>query len=126
MKYQQSLETIKKSLYSYDQQTGELIKNFPTSIEKSLETLINPSIDDLKMMLNKKCGYPLRRGFTWLKDEDRLLKAAYERGDKIYAIAKNHQRSKIAVLSRLKYLNLINREVELPKFKNKERFSIYI
>ena len=126
MKYQQSLETIKKSLYSYDPQTGELIKNFPTSIEKSLETLINPSIDDLKMMLNKKCGYPLRRGFTWLKDEDRSLKAAYERGDKIYEIAKNHQRSKIAVLSRLKYLNLINRDVEIPKFKNKERFSIYI
>ena len=126
MKYQQSLETIKKSLYSHDPQTGELIKNFPTSIEKSLETLINPSVDDLKMMLNKKCGYPLRRGFTWLKDEDRSLKAAYERGDKIYEIAKNHQRSKIAVLSRLKYLNLINRDVEIPKFKNKERFSIYI
>lgn len=126
MKYQQSLETIKKSLYSYDPQTGELIKNFPTSIEKSLETLINPSIDDLKMMLNKKCGYPLRRGFTWIKDEDRSLTAAYERGDKIYEIAKNHQRSKIAVLSRLKYLNLINRDVEIPKFKNKERFSIYI
>ena len=126
MKYQKSLETIKKSLYSHDPQTGELIKNFPTSIEKSLETLINPSIDDLKMMLNKKCGYPLRRGFTWLKDEDRSLKAAYERGDKIYEIAKNHQRSKIAVLSRLKYLNLINRDVEIPKFKNKERFSIYI
>lgn len=126
MKYQQSLETIKKSLYSHDPQTGELIKNFPTNIEKSLETLINPSIDDLKMMLNKKCGYPLRRGFTWLKEEDKSLTAAYERGDKIYEIAKNHQRSKIAVLSRLKYLNLINREVELPKFKNKERFSIYI
>ena len=126
MKYQQSLETIKKSLYIYDPQTGELIKNFPTSIEKSLETLINPSIDDLKMMLNKKCGYPLRRGFTWLKDEDRSLTAAYERGDKIYEIAKNHQRSKIAILSRLKYLNLINRDIEIPKFKNKERFSIYI
>ena len=126
MKYQKSLETIKKNLYSHDPQTGELIKNFPTNIEKSLETLINPSIDDLKMMLNKKCGYPLRRGFTWLKDEDRSLTAAYERGDKIYEIAKNHQRSKIAVLSRLKYLNLINRDVEIPKFKNKERFSIYI
>ena len=126
MKYQQSLETIKKSLYSYDPQTGELIKNFPTSIEKSLETLINPSIDDLKMMLNKKCGYPLRRGFAWLKDEDRSLTAAYERGDKIYKIAKNHQRSKIAILSRLKFLNLINRDIEIPKFKNKERFSIYI
>ena len=126
MRYQQSLEMIKKSLYSYDPQTGELIKNFPTNIEKSLETLINPSIDDLKMMLNKKCGYPLRRGFAWLKEEDRSLKAAYERGDKIYEIAKNHQRSKIAVLSRLKHLNLINRKVEIPKFKNKERFSIYI
>ena len=54
MKYQKSLEIIKKSLYSHDPQTGELIKNFPTSIEKSLEILINPSIDDLKMMLNKK------------------------------------------------------------------------
>ena len=126
MKYQQSLETIRNSLYSHDPQTGELIKNFPTSIEKSLETLINPSIDDLKMMLNKKCGYPLRRGFTWLREEDKSLTAAYERGDKIYEIAKNHQRSKIAVLSRLKHLNLINREVEIPKFKNKERFSIYI
>ena len=120
MKYQQSVETIKKSLYSHDPQTGELIKNFPTSIEKSLETLINPSINDLKMMLNKKCGYPLRRGFTWLKDEDRSLKAAYERGDKIYEIAKKHQRSKIAVLSRLKYLNLINRDVEIPKVKNQK------
>ena len=59
MKYQKSLETIKKSLYSHDPQTGEFIKNFPTNIEKSLEILINPSIDDLKMMLNKKCGYPL-------------------------------------------------------------------
>ena len=126
MKYQQSLETIKKSLYSHDPQTGELIKNFPTSIEKSLETLINPSIDDLKMMLNKKCGYPLRRGFTWLKDEDRSLTAAYRCGEKIHEIAKNHQRSKVAVLTRLKHLNLIKREVEIPKFKNKERFSIYI
>ena len=126
MKYQQSIETIKKSLYGHDPQTGELIKNFPACIEESIETLINPSIDDLKMMLNKKCGYPLRRGFTWLKDEDRSLTAAYERGDKIYEIAKNHQRSKIAVLSRLKHLNLISREVEIPKFKNKERFSIYI
>ena len=67
MKYQQSLETIKKSLYSHNPQTGELIKNFPPSIEKSLETLINPSIDDEKGY-NIDFGLRTTRGKVFLVD----------------------------------------------------------
>ena len=124
MKYQQSLETIKKSLYSHDPQTGELIKNFPTSIEKSLETLINPSIDDLKMMLNKKCGYPLRRGFAWNQEEDIKLTKEFQSGLGVKDIAINHERSMNAISARLKHLNLLDTNVDLPRHTFKNYFSI--
>ena len=49
-----------------DPNTGEVLedKNLDDLLINTLKTLINLDIDDLKKLLNKKCGYPLRRGFA--------------------------------------------------------------
>lgn len=109
-----------------DPNTGEVLeeKNLDDLLINTLKTLIDLDIDDLKKLLNKKCGYPLRRGFAWSQEEDIQLTKEFQSGVGVKDIAINHKRSMNAISARLKHLNLVDTNVDLPRHTFKNYFSI--
>ena len=65
-----------------DPNTGEVLedRNLDDLLINTLKTLIDLDIDDLKKLLNMKCGYPLRRGFAWSQEEDIQLTKEFQSG----------------------------------------------
>jgi DNA helicase II / ATP-dependent DNA helicase PcrA len=59
---------------------------------------------------NKAAGAPLRHGLTWSAEEDDRLRAAFQAGDAIAAIASAHQRKIGAITARLVRLGLISQD----------------
>ena len=106
--------------------TGEVLedKNLDDLLINTLKTLIDLDIDDLKKLLNMKCGYPLRRGFAWSQEEDIQLTKEFQSGVGVKDIAINHKRSMNAISARLKHLNLVDTNVDLPRHTFKNYFSI--
>ena len=109
--------------------TGEILEEsnrLEPLLLKSLEALINPSIDDLKKLMNKKCGYPSRRGFSWSYQEDKKLIDNFHKNYSVEDMAEEHERSITAISARLKHHKLIDEDIAFPQYKNKKQFSIYI
>ena len=127
--YTKARKIAKQFLSVCDKSTGEVIQN-PQKLDpfliNAIHALLDPHIDDLKMMINKKCNYPERRGFSWTKSEEDQLVSNFNSDFKPYEIAKIHKRSVTAILARLKKLKLIEDDIDFPTYKNKERFSVYI
>ena len=109
-----------------DPNTGEVLedRNLDDLLINTLKTLIDLDIDDLKKLLNMKCGYPLRRGFAWSQEEDIQLTKEFQSGVGVKDIAINHERSMNAISARLKHLNLVDTNVDLPRHTFKNYFSI--
>ena len=126
--YLEGINTLKAFLAGSDFETGEVLDEtrLPNGkIMQAIDKLVNPSIDDLKMMLNKRCGYPSRRGFLWSDEEERNVISSFKSGYRYKDIAKEHQRSTTAIMQRLKEKGMISREVNLPDRKGLKPFSIY-
>jgi DNA helicase II / ATP-dependent DNA helicase PcrA len=63
-----------------------------------------------RMAQNKLDGAPLRHGVAWSPDEDERLRAAFQAGEAIAAIAAAHERKVGAITSRLMRLGLITED----------------
>jgi ATP-dependent DNA helicase UvrD/PcrA len=61
-----------------------------------------------RMARNKLEGAPARQGVAWSAEEDDRLRAMFQHGEKVAAIANAHQRTKGAITSRLVKLGLIS------------------
>ena len=60
-------------------------------------------------------GSPLRHGLSWSVDEDDQLRAAFQKGEAIAAIAATHERKIGAIMARLVLFGLITEDgVVLP------------
>ena len=127
MTYNRALTVAKEIYLNMDSKTGE-VHNEQLTLNpiqlSAIEKLSNPSLDDLKMAMNIKCGYPARRGFAWSKKEDDHLIKSFNQGKIIKEISKSHHRSQTAVLKRLQKFGLITQNISVPTFKNMKRFSI--
>jgi hypothetical protein len=62
------------------------------------------------MVRNNADGFPLRHGFSWSADEDDQLRAAFQAGEAIAAIAAHHGRKIGAITARLVRLGLITED----------------
>ena len=126
--YFEGINTLKAFLAGSDFETGEVLKEtrlLDGKITQAIDKLVNPSIDDLKMMLNKRCGYPSRRGFFWSDEEEKNVISSFKSGFGFKDIAKEHKRSTTAIMQRLKEKGIISREVSLPDRKGLKQFNIY-
>ena len=63
-----------------------------------------------QMARNNADGSPLRHGLSWSADEDDQLRAAFQRGEAIAAIAATHGRKIGAIMARLVRLGLITED----------------
>jgi hypothetical protein len=125
----QARNIAKQYILNCNPTTGEILdanKELDPLLIKSLETLINPTLDELKEALNEKCGYPKRRGFSWSYNEDKKLINSFNNHHSIKDIAEEHQRSMTAISARLKHHKLIDKEISFPKYSFKKQFSVYI
>mgnify|MGYP001178462552 FL=1 len=125
----QARNIAKQYILNCNPTTGEILdenNELDPLLLKSLETLINPTIDELKEAINEKCGYPKRRGFSWSYNEDKKLITNFNNHHSIRDIAEDHQRSQTAILARLKRNKLIDKDISFPKYRNKKQFSVYI
>tara|TARA_B100001113_G_C21106338_1_gene621050 strand:- start:1629 stop:2033 length:405 start_codon:yes stop_codon:yes gene_type:complete len=125
----QARNIAKQYILNCNPTTGEVLdqtKELDPLLIKSLETLINPTIDELKEAINEKCGYPKKRGFSWSYNEDKKLITNFNNHHSIRDIAEDHQRSQTAILARLKRHKLIDKDINFPKYRNKKQFSVYI
>ena len=125
----QARNIAKQYILNCNPTTGEVLdqtKELDPLLIKSLETLINPSIDELKEAINEKCGYPKRRGFSWSYNEDKKLISSFDNNHTLRDIADEHQRSLTAISARLKHYKLIDKDISFPKYNNKKQFSVYI
>src|SRR5262249_50832586 len=59
---------------------------------------------------NKAAGAPDRHGFAWNADEDNRLRARFEAGEAIIALAAAHQRKPGAITARLIKLGVITED----------------
>jgi len=59
---------------------------------------------------NNAAGAPVRHGLSWSADEDERLRAAFQAGDAIAAIASAHKRKIGAITARLVRLGLISED----------------
>ena len=126
--YLEGINILKAFLAGSDFETGEVLEEtrLPNAkIMQAIDKLVNPSIDDLKMMLNKRCGYPSRRGFLWSDEEERNVISSFKSGYRYKDIDKEHKRYTTAIMQRLKEKGMISREVNLPDRKGLNPFSIY-
>ena len=126
---EQARNIAKQYILNCNPTTGEVLeqsKELDPLLIKSLETLINPSIDELKEAINEKCGYPKRRGFSWSYNEDKKLISSFNNHHAIRDIAEDHQRSQTAISARLKHHKLIDIDISFPKYSNKKQFTVYI
>ena len=126
---EQARNIAKQYILNCNPTTGEILeanKELDPLLIKSLETLINPTLDELKEALNEKCGYPKRRGFSWSYNEDKKLINSFNNHHSIKDIAEEHQRSMTAISARLKHHKLIDKEISFPKYSFKKQFSVYI
>jgi DNA helicase II / ATP-dependent DNA helicase PcrA len=69
-----------------------------------------PDREQAQMDRNNAAGAPLRHGLSWSADEDDRLRAAFEAGDAIAAIASAHKRKIGAITARLVRLGLISED----------------
>lgn len=125
----QARNIAKQYILNCNPTTGEILdanKELDPLLIKSLETLINPTLDELKEALNEKCGYPKRRGFSWSYNEDKKLINSFNNHHSIKDIAEDHQRSMTAISARLKHHKLIDKEISFPRYSFKKQFSVYI
>lgn len=126
---EQARNIAKQYILNCNPTSGEVLdksKELDPLLIKSLETLINPSFDELKESINEKCGYPKRRGFSWSYNEDKRLISSFNNKHSIRDIAEDHQRSLTAISARLKHHKLIDKDISFPQYKNKRQFSVYI
>jgi hypothetical protein len=126
---EQARNIAKQYILNCNPTTGEILeanKELDPLLIKSLETLINPTLDELKEALNEKCGYPKRRGFSWSYNEDKKLINSFNNHHSIKDIAEDHQRSMTAISARLKHHKLIDKEISFPRYNYKKQFSVYI
>ncbi|MDC1491355.1 hypothetical protein N8149_00215 [Gammaproteobacteria bacterium] len=126
---EQARNIAKQYILNCNPTSGEVLdksKELDPLLIKSLETLINPSLDELKEAINEKCGYPKRRGFSWSYNEDKRLILSFDNKHSIRDIAEDHQRSLTAISARLKHHKLIDKDISFPQYKNKRQFSVYI
>ena len=84
------------------------------------------SEEDIVKVLNRKRGYPDRRGFPWDKKEDQYLESLFNQGLTYFDIAREHKRSRTAIILRLNHLGLTNEKIEYPNFSKKGRFQLFI
>jgi DNA helicase-2/ATP-dependent DNA helicase PcrA len=61
-----------------------------------------------RMARNKIDGAPARQGVAWSAEEDDRLRAMFQRGETVAALANAHQRTRGAITSRLVKLDLIS------------------
>lgn len=126
---EQARNIAKQYILNCNPTSGEVLdksKELDPLLIQSLETLINPSLDELKEAINEKCGYPKRRGFLWSYNEDKRLISSFNNKHSIRDVAKDHQRSITAISARLKHHKLIDKDISFPQYKNKKQFSVYI
>ena len=126
---EQARNIAKQYILNCNPTTGEILeanKELDPLLIKSLETLINPTLDELKEALNEKCGYPKRRGFSWSHNEDKKLINSFNNHHSIKDIAEDHHRSMTAISARLKHHKLIDKEISFPRYSFKKQFSVYI
>ena len=88
--------------------------------------IMHLSEEDIVKLLNRKLGYPERRGFPWCKKEDEQLESLFVQGLTYFDIAKEHKRSRTAIILRLNHLGLTNEKIEYPNFSKKRRIQIFI
>ncbi len=69
-----------------------------------------PDQQPTQMDRNNAAGAPLRHGLTWSAQEDDRLRAAFQAGDAIAAIASAHKRKIGAITARLVRLGLISED----------------
>ena len=124
--YEEAINYANLYINNIDPNTGEVLdeKSLDDLLINTLKTLIRLDVDDLKKLLNMKCGYPLRRGFAWNQEEDIKLTEEFQIGIGVRDIAINHERSMNAISARLKHLNLVDTNVDLPRKTFKNYFSI--
>ena len=119
MTYNRAVELAKEIYLNIDSSTGEILGE-PVQLNpiqlSAIETLCNPSVDDLKMMKNVNGNHPPRRGFPWSDKEDANLIIAFNKETSISDIASSHLRSQIAILARLDKLGLIILERTIPNY----------
>ena len=123
----QAKNIVKQYILNCNPVTGEILeesKKLDPILIKSLETLINPTFDELKEAINEKCGYPKRRGFSWTRDEDLKLINSFHKKVTIRDMSKDHQRSMTAISARLKHLKLIDDVIDFPRVTHRKFFSI--
>ena len=70
-----------------------------------------PDKQQAQMERNGAAGAPLRHGLAWSADEDDRLRAAFQAGHAIAAMAAAHERKTGAITSRLVRLGLITEDV---------------
>lgn len=123
----QAINMANQFILNIDPKTGEVLEDSSKTDDlliRVLKTLISPEIEDLKKMLNNKCGYPLRRGFSWTRDEDHQLIESFHKKVTIRDMSLDHQRSMTAISARLKHLKLIDDVIEFPRINHRNSFSI--
>jgi ATP-dependent exoDNAse (exonuclease V) beta subunit len=69
-----------------------------------------PDQQQAQMDRNNAAGAPLRHGLSWSAEEDDTLRAAFQAGDAIVAIAAAHKRKIGAITARLIRLGLISED----------------
>ncbi len=69
-----------------------------------------PDKQQAQMERNNAAGAPARHGLSWSADEDDRLRAAFQAGDAIAAIASAHERKIGAITARLVRLGLISED----------------
>ncbi len=69
-----------------------------------------PDKQQAQMGRNNAAGAPVRHGLSWSADEDDRLRAAFQAGDAIAAIASAHKRKIGAITARLVRLGLISED----------------
>ena len=128
LNYLSAVSFLRAYLKGVNTHTGEVFDFNSSSNEKLKEAIsivVNPTLDDLKMMMNHLCGFPFRRGFAWSQREEDEVIRDFESGIHFRDIAKAQKRSITAIMQRLKEKGLISRNVKLPERKNMKSFSIY-
>lgn len=125
----QARNIAKQYILNCNPTSGEVLgksKELDPLLIKSLEALINPTLDELKEAINKRCGYPKRRGFSWSSNEDARLISSFHNQHSRRDIADDHERSLTAISARLKHHKLIDEDISFPQYKHKKQFSVYI
>jgi len=98
-----------------DPQANGADERLPLLSDRERQRLIERSLPQHRpaqspKRLNNPAGAPGRHGLSWSADEDDRLRAAFQAGDAIAAIASAHERKIGAITARLVRLGLISED----------------